>query len=497
MDKKYLGAKEIIRLIGGKENIISASHCVTRLRFVLKDESKADKKSLESLEIVKGTFTSAGQFQVVIGSGVKSVYDNIVQLTDVKNISKEEIKNIAKENMSFSQRLIGGFAEIFIPILPAIITGGLILGFRNIIGDLALFGDGSQTLTHLYPVLNEVNSFLWVICEAIFHFLPVAIAWSTAKKFGGSEVLGIILGITLVSPQLLNAYGYASAAAAGNIPFWDFNLFSIQKVGYQAQVIPAVISGIVLSKIEINIRKIVPDVLKLVLVPFITLVTTVLLSYIIIGPVSRILGDAIAIGFNQLLTGPFKLLGGAVFGLFYAPLVITGLHHTFLAVDLQLIAAGGTMLWPLVALSNIAQGSATLAIFVLFKNDSKLKSMSMSAGISAWLGVTEPALFGVNLRFKYAFYAAIIGSALAATFSIGTGVLANSIGIGGIPAFLAVQPKYWINYILAILIAVITPFILTIIFYKISETKNIKLHNDSKSLKDDKIKTDILLEGVE
>ncbi|MGL4424979.1 MAG: glucose PTS transporter subunit EIIB, partial [Cetobacterium sp.] len=140
MDKKYLGAKEIIRLIGGKENIISASHCVTRLRFVLKDESKADKKSLENLEIVKGTFTSAGQFQVVIGSGVKSVYDNIVQLTDVKNISKEEIKNIAKENMSFSQRLIGGFAEIFIPILPAIITGGLILGFRNIIGDLALFG---------------------------------------------------------------------------------------------------------------------------------------------------------------------------------------------------------------------------------------------------------------------------------------------------------------------------------------------------------------------
>lgn len=469
MGKYKNEALDIIKLIGGKENVVSASHCVTRLRFVLKDESKADKKGLENLAIVKGTFTNAGQFQVVIGSGVKDVYDEIVQLSNIKSATKEEVKSAARENMSFMQRLIGGFAEIFIPILPAIITGGLMLGFRNIIGDLALFGDGTQTLTSLYPVLNEVNSFLWVICEAIFHFLPVAVTWSTVKKFGGSEVLGIILGITLVSPQLLNAYGYVEASANGTIPFWDFGMFTIQKVGYQAQVIPAMLSGIVLAKIETGLRKYIPDVLKMIIIPFTAIIVTVLLSYIIIGPMSRTLGDGVAMFFNQLLTGPFKVVGAIIFGLFYAPLVVTGLHHTFLAVDLQLIANGGTMLWPLVALSNIAQGSAAMAIFILYKNDAKMKSMSLSAGISAWLGVTEPAMFGVNLKYKYAFYAALIGSATAAVVSISTGVLANSIGVGGLPAFLAIQPQYWTRYILAMVVAVVVPFILTMVFHKKNE----------------------------
>lgn len=466
MSKYKNDALEILNLIGGKDNVVSASHCVTRLRFVLKDNSKADTKELEKLAIVKGTFTNAGQFQVVIGNEVTNVYRDFLEVSNMEEASKEDVKKVARENMSFIQRTIGGLAEIFIPILPAIITGGLMLGFRNIIGDLALFGNGAQTLTELYPVLNEVNSFLWVICEAIFHFLPVAVTWSTVKKFGGSEVLGIILGITLVSPQLLNAYGYAEAAASGTIPFWDFGLFTIQKVGYQAQVIPAMVSGILLAKIEIGLRKYIPDVLKMVIIPFIAIIVTVLLSYVIIGPVSREVGDAIALFFNTLLTGPFKIFGAIIFGLLYAPLVVTGLHHTFLAVDLQLIANGGTMLWPLVALSNIAQGSAALAIFMLYKNDAKMKSMSLSAGISAWLGVTEPALFGVNLKYKYAFYAALIGSASAATVSILTGVLANSIGIGGIPAFLAIQPQYWMKYILAMVVAVVVPFALTIVFHK-------------------------------
>lgn len=473
MGKYEKEALDIIRLVGCEENIVSLSHCVTRLRFVLKDESKADKKSLEKLSIVKGVFTNAGQFQVVIGSGVKGVYEEIVKSSNIKVATKEEVKSVAKQNMSFMERLISGFAEIFVPILPAIITGGLILGFRNIIGDLAIFGNGKETLTQLYPVLNEVNSFLWVICEAIFHFLPVAITWSTVKKFGGSEALGIVLGITLVSPQLLNAYGYAEAATNGTIPFWDFGILTIQKVGYQAQVIPAMLSGIFLAKLETNLRKYIPDTLKMIIIPFIVLIVTVLLSYTIIGPISRTLGDGIAMFFNQLLTGPFKILGAIIFGVFYAPLVITGLHHTFLAVDLQLISTGGTMIWPLIALSNIAQGSAAMAIFILYKNDEKMKSMSLSSGISAYLGVTEPAMFGVNLKYKYAFYSALIGSATAATVSISTGVLANSIGIGGLPAFLAIQPQYWVNYILAMIVATTVPFVLTMIFHKYIKRKNV------------------------
>ena len=212
----------------------------------------------------------------------------------------------------------------------------------------------------------------------------------------------------------------------------------------------------------------------MIIIPFIAILTTVLISYIIIGPISRELGDAIALIFNGLLTGPFKVVGAIIFGLLYAPLVITGLHHTFLAVDLQLIAQGGTMIWPLIALSNIAQGSAAMAIFMIYKNDDKMKSLSLSAAISAWLGVTEPAMFGVNLKFKYAFYAAIVGSACASVVSILFGILANSIGIGGLPAFLAIQPKHWLNYIIAIGVAVVVPFILTIILHKREELKSNK-----------------------
>lgn len=464
---------QILELIGGKDNIVSITHCVTRLRLVLNDESKADKKGLEALDVVKGTFTSAGQFQIVLGPQVKRVHDELLSLTGKKAATTEEVKKVARENMNPIQRIIGGLAEIFIPILPAIIAGGLILGFRNIIGDLALFGDGTQTLTSLSPILAEVHSFLWILGEAIFHFLPVAVTWSTVKKFGGSEILGIVLGITLVSPQLLNAYGYAEASMNGTIPFWDFGIITIQKVGYQAQVIPAIISGIVLSKIELTLRKFIPDVLKMIIIPFTTLLLTVLLSYIVIGPVSRTLGDGIAMLFTGLLTGPFKLFGGIIFGLLYAPLVITGLHHTFLAVDLQLIAnQGGTMIWPLIALSNIAQGSAAFAIFVLFKNDDKIKSMSLSASLSAWLGVTEPAMFGINLKYKYAFYAAIIGSAIASGVSTMFGVVANSIGIGGLPGFLAIKPQFWVPFIACMAIAVVAPFMLTMIFSKTINKKS-------------------------
>ncbi|MCR1952537.1 PTS system trehalose-specific EIIBC component [Clostridium sp. DSM 100503] len=468
MGKFKQEALDLLELIGGKDNIASASHCVTRLRFVLKDEkiAKERAKDIEKLPSVKGTFINAGQFQVIIGNNVQAFYDDLIQVTGLKAQSKEEVKKAAQKNMSIVQRIIAGLAEIFIPILPAIITGGLILGFRNIIGDLAIFGDGTQTLTQLHPVLAEIHSFLWVLGEAIFHFLPVAVTWSTVKKFGGSEILGIVLGITLVSPQLLNAYGYAEAVQNGSVPFWNFGWFTIDKVGYQAQVIPAILSGIVLSKIELTLRKYIPDVLKLIVIPFVTLLITVLLSYIIIGPISRELGNYIAIIFNYLLTGPFKILGAIIFGLAYAPLVITGLHHTFIALDLQLIANGGTMIWPLIALSNIAQGASAVAMLIIYRKNARIKSIAASAGISAWLGVTEPAMFGINLKYKYPFVAAIIGSAAAAVVSIISGVLANSIGIGGLPGFLAIQPKYWVPFIIAMGVAIVVPIVLTFIFNK-------------------------------
>ena len=474
MGKYERESKEILELIGGKNNIISATHCITRLRLILKDETLVEKTKLENLSLVKGSFSTSGQFQIIIGNAVKDLYKDFLAVAEISEATKDEVKIAANQKMGRLQKVVGGFAEIFTPLLPVIITGGLILGFRNIIGDLAIFGDGTQTLTSLNPKLAELHSFLWILGEAIFHFLPVGVTWSTVKKYGGTEILGIVLGITLVSPQLMNAYGYATAAAINAVPFWDFGFLTIEKVGYQAQVIPAMLAGIFMAKMEISLKKYFSEILKMILLPFLVLLTTLILSYLVIGPISRELGNYIAAIFNVLLTGPFRVFGAILFGMFYAPLVITGVHHTFLAVDLQLIAQGGTMIWPMIALSNIAQGSAAVTIMFLNRKDEKLKSLSLSSAISAWLGVTEPALFGVNLRFMYPFYGALIGSALAAVYSTLTGVLANSIGIGGLPAFLAIQPKFWINYIIAMLIAFIVPIIATYILNKSNLIKNKK-----------------------
>ncbi|MGL6166720.1 MAG: PTS trehalose transporter subunit IIBC [Fusobacteriaceae bacterium] len=438
-----------------------------RLRLVLKDENLVKQTELENNSLVKGCFSTAGQFQIVIGNVVKEVYKDFIIVAELSEATKEEAKIAANKKMGGLQKVVGSFAEIFTPLLPAIIAGGLILGFRNIIGDLAIFGDGTQTLTSLSPILAELHSFLWILGEAIFHFLPVAVTWSTVKKYGGTEILGIILGITLVSPQLMNAYGYATAKTIGTVPFWNFGILTMEKVGYQAQVIPAMLSGIFLVKFELFLKKYLSEILKMILLPFLVLFVTVVLSYLVIGPVSRELGNYIAAIFSILLTGPFKVFGSIIFGILYAPLVITGVHHTFLAVDLQLIAQGsGTMIWPMIALSNISQGSAAITVMFLNRKDEKIKSLSLSSAISAWLGVTEPAMFGVNLKLMYPFYGALIGSALAATYSTLTGVLANSIGIGGLPAVLAIMPKFWINYIIAIIIALIVPIIATYILSK-------------------------------
>lgn len=465
--------KDIIESIGGKENVISASHCVTRLRLILKDEHRVDKERLESIEIVKGSFLTSGQFQIIIGNKVKQLYKEFISEVGLGEVSKEEMKVAAQQKMGVVQKIVGGFAEIFTPLLPAIIAGGLILGARNIMGDIKIFGDGTQALTDIYPVAKELYSFLWVLGEAIFHFLPVGVTWSTVKKYGGTEILGIVLGIALVSPQLMNAYQYGSLSgeALKNIPAWDFGLFSIQKIGYQAQVIPAMLAGIFMSKLEVKIKKYVPELCKMIIVPLIVLLLTLLVSYTIIGPFSRVIGNQLANIFNILLKGQFKIFGAILFGALYAPLVITGVHHTFLAIDLQLISQGGTMIWPMIALSNIAQGASAIMIMFMKRKDQKIKSLALSSGISAWLGVTEPAMFGINLKYMYPFYGALIGSATAAVFCTLCGTLANSIGIGGLPAFLAIQPKFWLKYIIAMLIAVIVSMIATYILGKGKEIK--------------------------
>ncbi|MCQ1060095.1 PTS trehalose transporter subunit IIBC [Photobacterium sp. DNB23_23_1] len=457
--------ERLVELIGGKDNIASVSHCLTRLRFVLADTDKAQIKEIEQLGMVKGCFTNAGQFQVVIGTEVDEVYKALNAHTGNSGASKEEAKVAARQNMSLLERGISHLAEIFVPLLPAIITGGLILGFRNVIGDIKMF-DG-QTLTEISQFWATVHSFLWLIGEAIFFFLPVGVCWSTVKKLGGTPILGIVLGVTLVSPQLMNAY-----LIGQQLPeVWDFGLFTIEKVGYQAQVIPAMLAGIALALIETNLKKIIPAYLYLVIVPFVSIITAVILAHAFIGPFGRMLGDGVGYAAQAAMTGDFAIFGAMIFGFLYAPLVITGIHHTTNAVDLQLMQSmGGTPIWPLIALSNIAQASAVVAIIIISKKTNE-REISVPAAISAYLGVTEPAMYGINLKYKFPMLSAMIGSAVAAAICGSAGVMANGIGVGGLPGILSIQPQYWLVYFIAMVVAVVVPLSLTLFMYKRAEVK--------------------------
>ncbi|EJL6394577.1 PTS trehalose transporter subunit IIBC [Vibrio navarrensis] len=457
--------QRLIELVGGSDNIASVSHCLTRLRFVLNDTEIADVKQLEALPMVKGCFTNAGQFQVVIGTEVDAVYKILLEISGKSEASKEDAKLAARQNMNILERGISHLAEIFVPLLPAIITGGLILGFRNVIGDIKMF-DG-QTLTEISQFWATVHSFLWLIGEAIFFFLPVGVCWSTVKKLGGTPILGITLGVTLVSPQLMNAYLIGKQAPE----VWDFGLFVIEKVGYQAQVIPAMLAGVVLALIETNLKRIVPSYLYLVVVPFVSIVLSVVLAHSIIGPFGRELGNWVAIAAKAAMTGDFAVLGSMVFGFLYAPLVITGIHHTTNAVDLQLMQElGGTPIWPLIALSNIAQASAVVGIIIISKKHGE-RDISVPAAISAYLGVTEPAMYGINLKYKFPMLCAMIGSAVAAAICGSAGVMANGIGVGGLPGILSIQPQFWGIYALAMLVAIALPAVLTLAFYKRAQAK--------------------------
>ena len=358
---------------------------------------------------------------------------------------------------------MGTLGEIFAPIIPALICGGLILGFRNIIGEINFLGGGTQSLADVSQFWAGMYSFLWLIGEAVFHMLPVGIVWSITKKMGTTQILGIILGLTLVSPQLLNGFSVATTAVE-DIPVWDFGFVQIQMIGYQGQVIAAMLAGFVLVYLEKFFKKICPEVVSMIVVPFCSLVPAVLVAHTIVGPIGWQIGDAIASVVYAGLTSNVRWLFAALFGLLYAPIVMTGLHHMTNAIDSQLVNLyGGTNLWPMIALSNIAQGSAVLAMSVLQKKNERAQQVNIPACISCYLGVTEPALFGVNLKYGFPLVCGMIGSACGAVISIGTGVEAYSIGVGGLPGILSIKPQFWLNFLIAMLAAVAVPFVLTIL----------------------------------
>ncbi|MGI9902663.1 PTS system trehalose-specific EIIBC component [Bacillus velezensis] len=451
-------ARQIAEAVGGIENIEAATHCVTRLRFALIDETKVNQKMLDAIDIVKGSFAVNGQFQVVIGQGtVNKVYAELVKETGMGEASKDDVKKAAAQKMNPLQRAVKTLADIFIPILPAIVTAGLLMGLNNILTAEGIFYS-AKSIVQVYPQWADLANMINLIAGTAFAFLPALIGWSAVKRFGGSPLLGIVLGLMLVHPDLLNAWGYGAAEQSGDIPVWNLFGLEVQKVGYQGQVLPILLASYLLARLELFLTKRTPEGIQLLVVAPVTLLVIGFLSFVIIGPITFAIGNALTAGLIAVF-GQFSAIGGLLYGGLYSALVITGMHHTFLAVDLQLIGSklGGTFLWPMLALSNIAQGSAALAMMLITK-DKKQRGLSLTAGISAYLGITEPAIFGVNLRYKFPFVVAMISSGIAGMFISVKGVLASSVGVGGVPGIFSIMSRYWGPFAIGMLIVLILPF---------------------------------------
>ena len=483
MGKYESDVKRLLELVGGKANIQAVSHCMTRMRFVLIDPKKADEKAIEDLPSVKGTFTQAGQYQVIIGNDVAEFYNEFTAYAGIEGVSKDAVKAAAKTNQNMAQKIMGTLGEIFAPLIPALICGGLVLGFRNVIGEINFFNNGTQSLADVSQFWAGMYNFLWLIGEAVFHLLPVGIVWSITKKMGTTQILGIILGLTLVSSQLLNGFNVATTPAS-EIPVWDFGFAKVEMIGYQGQVIAAMMAGFVLVYLEKFFRKICPEVISMIVVPFCSLVPAVIIAHTVVGPIGWTIGNAIGNVVYAGLTSDFRFIFAAVFGLLYAPLVMTGLHHMTNAIDSQLLntPAQSTILWPMIALSNIAQGSSVLAMSVLQKKNERAQQINVPACISCYLGVTEPALFGVNLKYVFPLVCGMIGSCISAMISVGCGIEALGIGVGGLPGILSIKPEYWGLFLLAMAVAIVVPFVLTFLVGKIRLSKEDRFGRDNTDI---------------
>lgn len=631
MAKYENDVKQLLELVGGKENINTVAHCATRMRFVLNDDSKADVAGIEKLDAVKGTFTNAGQFQVIIGNDVPTFYREFASNAGIQEATKAEVKAAGAKSQSKIQQAVAFLADIFVPLIPGLVAGGLMLGFRNILEAKGLpwlpAGETYLSLKATADIATLLHSYTWWIAEAVFAFLPVGVTWSAVRRLGGTPILGILMGLMLVTGSFMNAYDYGNVStytdganlaviagpasvksvtdstkqshvvkyvegtsevttpnaevakaalsdtvkealtfatssgfvkgdtdiqkllslkdAKDDVNFlkkfgtqpaafatkaidsayvttyeakvnkvgateikkegeailkeqneavtkelslqkelvdagvvkpkfqWNFFGLKVNLIGYQALVLPALFVALALVWLERLMNKITPDVVKIVVVPFVTLVLTGFLAITIIGPSARFLGDSLAGVFKFLLGTPgLNVIGALLFGGTYAPLVITGLHHTFIAVDLQLTASfGGTPIWPMIAMSNISQSMAALAVYFIARKqkEDKLKEVSISGAVAAWFGITEPAMFGANLKLSYPFIAAIIASAAGAVVLTLGGVLSNGIGVGGLAlawASIKFDGNHQIIWWIATLVTCVIAFVGTIVLSK-------------------------------
>lgn len=466
-------AEQVIEKLGGKNNIATAAHCATRLRIVLNDESKVDKEGIEAIEGVKGQFSVAGQYQIIFGSGtVNKVHEQLTKQLGIGDVSKAEVAEAALGQQNLLQRIVKGLADIFVPIIPAIVAGGLLMGLYSMLTSIGFFWDNHSVVTK-YPEISDLVDFINTIANAPFVFLPVLLGFSATRKFGGNPFLGAALGMLLVHPSLSDGWNYAKTLMEGNIKYWNVFGLEIEKVGYQGTVIPTIISAWVLATLEKNFRKFIPSYLDNLITPMFSLFIAGFLAFTVIGPFGREAGSLISAGLTWLYD-TLGFFGGAIFGTLYAPIVITGMHQTFIAVETQLLTeitqTGGTFIFPIAAMSNIAQGAACLGVALALK-DAKIRGLAVPSGISALLGITEPAMFGVNLRYRQAFIAAMIGSGLASAFIAFFNVKAIALGAAGFLGIPSIKPDSLAMYSIGMVISFVVAFSLSFLFVKRAHTK--------------------------
>ncbi|HDR1155540.1 sucrose-specific PTS transporter subunit IIBC [Pasteurella multocida] len=466
-------AQQVIDKLGGKDNISAAAHCATRLRIVVKNENLIDKKGIENIEGVKGQFAVAGQYQIIFGSGtVNKVYAELSKLLGIGDMTTSEVAAAGTEKQGLLQRLVKGLADIFVPIIPAIVAGGLLMGIHSMLTAKGFFVE-EKNVVDLYPAIADLVDFINTIANAPFVFLPVLLGFSATRKFGGNPFLGAALGMLLVHPALSDGWNYALTLAKGNIQYWHIFGLEIERVGYQGTVIPVLVASWVLASLEKNLRKVVPSFLDNLITPLFALFITGLLAFTVIGPIGREAGSLISTGLTWLYD-TLGFVGGAIFGTLYAPIVITGMHQTFIAVETQLLAevarTGGTFIFPIAAMSNIAQGAACLGAAYVMK-DAKVRGIAVPSGISALLGITEPAMFGVNLRYRYPFISAMIGAGISSAVIALFNVKAIALGAAGLPGIPSIKPDSLAMYCVGMLISASIAFTLTVILGKRAQLK--------------------------
>lgn len=465
-ERYQAAAEQLVTLVGGKENIISAAHCATRLRLVLRDESKADVDGILKVDLVKGQFANAGQFQIIIGSGtVNEVYKRFVTVAGISESSKNDVKQAAVQKMNPIQRLVKILSDVFVPLIPALVASGLLMGLNNVLTAGGLFFP-DQSLVEAVPALADFASMINTFASAAYAFLPILIGFSATKMFGGNPYLGAVIGMIMVSGDLLNAYSYGTAVTEGTVPVWNIFGLSIEKVGYQGTVLPVLAASYILAFIEKKLHKYIPEILDNLLTPLLSVMITGFLTFTVVGGIMRTAGDWLTNGLVWL-HDYLGVVGGMLLGFLYSPLTVTGMHHSLLPIDIQLVAASGSFLLAIASCNNVAQGGATLCAMLTTK-DKKMKSIAATSGVSAMLGITEPAMFGVNLKLKYPFYGAMLGSAVGAGYVTLMNVLNTAPGSAGIIGFVCVTPAKMPYFLIGVAISIVTGFGFTYIMSKMS-----------------------------